>query len=583
MRCSCDHCTDCQVVAVVKEVGSTARLALEVLRNGGSRQGQWAQDGCSLPPRSVEMKKRVPSVLELLMKELPGAAGTGGACSAGAEVPAGSTCAGIGKAHDTCGLGQGLGSVGIHAEAEPVVLGTVGGAPGASGLSTPPTRVGGRYCDTTPPKVPAFPTTCKGSVMAQVGVLEEVIRGGSGKVAGDSEVFGARGGLAVVDTTGRQSGHDLVAVEGRSGGMPRPPEHLSCKAGGCLDASGGIDEHDTMSGCKSSAGGCNIDSGAGVGGTVAIGGVGFDGIAVDSIGSAEVATLVNLVVGDPIEVEEKTGGLPRPPEGSGDQTGGSGDVGGGTGEHDRKDGGKPGTLIGSGAGAGGCTLAGGRTVPTAGDMASTQGAQVSEITGGLGADEPGTVVEAEARTGGLPRPPEDTGGESVVGHGGAVEHGTKVGCNTGAGADAKGATCGDSVRKWADSEDTDEHGEVGGCKSVAAGGSLNCGASTRLAGEGSDVSGGNSSRAGVRRHPPRGKGKAGTGRSVQELIMELTEKHYLSPSFGVEELDTARAKLTPLIGKRKKSREDIGCIRGWQEVLERLRMLESFECAVGLG
>ena len=65
--------------------------------------------------------------------------------------------------------------------------------------------------------------------------------------------------------------------------------------------------------------------------------------------------------------------------------------------------------------------------------------------------------------------------------------------------------------------------------------------------------------------------------------MELTEKHYLSPSFGVEELDTARAKLTPLIGKRKKSREDIGCIRGWQEVLERLRMLESFECAFGLG
>ena len=159
MRCSCDHCTDCQVVAVVKEVGSTARLALEVLRNGGSRQGQWAQDGCSLPPHPAEMKKRVPLVLELLMKKLPGAAGTGGACSAGAAVPAGSTCAGIGKAHDACGVGQGLGSVRVHAEAEPVVLGTAGGAIGAIGLSTPPTRVGGRCCDTTPPKVPAFPTT----------------------------------------------------------------------------------------------------------------------------------------------------------------------------------------------------------------------------------------------------------------------------------------------------------------------------------------------------------------------------------------------------------------------------------------
>ena len=49
--------------------------------------------------------------------------------------------------------------------------------------------------------------------MAQVGVLEEVIRGGGGKVAGDGEVVGARGGLAVADTTGRQSGHDLAAVE----------------------------------------------------------------------------------------------------------------------------------------------------------------------------------------------------------------------------------------------------------------------------------------------------------------------------------------------------------------------------------
>ena len=90
------------------------------------------------------------------------------------------------------------------------------------------------------------------------------------------------GGLAEADTTGRQPGHDLVAVEGRIGGMPRPPEHLSCKADGCFEASGDIDEHGFKFGCKSSAGGCNIDSGAGVGGTVAI--------------------------------EEVQGGLPRPPE-----------------------------------------------------------------------------------------------------------------------------------------------------------------------------------------------------------------------------------------------------------------------------
>ena len=53
MRCSCDHCTDCQVVAVVKEVGSTSRLALEVLRNGGSRRGQ-REEGQGQESHSVE-------------------------------------------------------------------------------------------------------------------------------------------------------------------------------------------------------------------------------------------------------------------------------------------------------------------------------------------------------------------------------------------------------------------------------------------------------------------------------------------------------------------------------------------------
>ena len=41
----------------------------------------------------------------------------------------------------------------------------------AAGLCTPPTSVGGHCGDTTPPKMPAFPTTCKGAVMAQVVML----------------------------------------------------------------------------------------------------------------------------------------------------------------------------------------------------------------------------------------------------------------------------------------------------------------------------------------------------------------------------------------------------------------------------
>ena len=129
----------------------------------------------------------------------------------------------------------------MHAEAR------AGDTVEAVGLCTPPTSVGGQCGDTTPPKVPAFPTTCRGAVRAQVVLLEEVIRGGGGKADGVGEVVGARGGLAVADMTGRQSGHDLVVVEGRIGGMPRPPEHLTGEAGGCFEAGGGTDEHTTKS------------------------------------------------------------------------------------------------------------------------------------------------------------------------------------------------------------------------------------------------------------------------------------------------------------------------------------------------
>ena len=252
-----------------------------------------AQGCCELPCQDDELqadrqvgrlgmdrKKRVPSVLELLIKELPAAAGTGGACSVDAAtmgVVGGVGCSATSPAGSAC-----IGIEGVHAEGASIVQGTSGGDIGAMGLCTPPTRVGGHCCDTTPPKVPASPTTCKGSVMAQVMVLEEVIRGGGGKVAGDGEVLGARGGLAMADTNGRKSGHDLVVVEGRMGGMPRPPEHLFGDAGGKFEAGGGPDEHDTKSGCKSGAGGCNIVSGASGGGIVAI--------------------------------EEVKGGLPRPPE-----------------------------------------------------------------------------------------------------------------------------------------------------------------------------------------------------------------------------------------------------------------------------
>ena len=116
------------------------------------------------------------------------------------RVMAEATLLGIREAQGFCEVpcqeDEGLESSGLHVEDVAVVLGTPGGELGAKGLSTPPTRVGGYCCDITPPKlevcghgsrtaahspltqqaVPAFPTTCKGSVMAQVVAPEEVFR-----------------------------------------------------------------------------------------------------------------------------------------------------------------------------------------------------------------------------------------------------------------------------------------------------------------------------------------------------------------------------------------------------------------------
>ena len=89
------------------------------------------------------------------------------------------------------------------------------------------------------------------------------------------------------------------------GGMPRPPEHVTGKTGGCLGAGEGNLEHTTKFGCTSEA----------------------------------------------IAVEVKAGGLPRPPEGVAGQTDGCLEVGVGIGEHVTK--------FGCNADAGGCGLAGG--------------------------------------------------------------------------------------------------------------------------------------------------------------------------------------------------------------------------------
>ena len=59
--------------------------------------------------------------------------------------------------------------------------------------------------------------------MAQVGVLEEVIRGGGGKVVGDGEVVGARGGLAVT-RLGGSLGMTLLLLRG---GLVVCRDHLS--------------------------------------------------------------------------------------------------------------------------------------------------------------------------------------------------------------------------------------------------------------------------------------------------------------------------------------------------------------------
>ena len=86
---------------------------------------------------------------------------------------------------------------------------------------------------------------------------------------------------------------------------------------------------------------------------------------------------------------------------------------------------------------------------------------------------------------------------------------------------------------------------------------------------------GSNSRAGGGFRAPLSKVEVANDGSVQTLIKEI---RVASERLGVlRHSDEASAALTPLLGKRKKSREDLDCIRGWQGMLECLHM------ANGLG
>ena len=97
----------------------------------------------------------------------------------------------------------------------------------------------------------------------------------------------------------------------------------------------------------------------------------------------------------------------------------------------------------------------------------------------------------------------------------------------------------------------------------------------RWADEENSGSEGNSSRAGDGFRAPLSKVEVTNDGSVQMLIKEI---RVASEKLGVLKYsDEASAALTPLVGKRKKSGEDLDCIRGWQEMLGCLHM------ANGLG
>ena len=341
--------------------------------------------------------------------------------------------------------------------------------------------------------------------MPQVVVCDEAIRGGRDTVAGNGVVVGARGGLADVTTKGNRSGQDLVVVEGRVGGMPRPPERVTSSADSDSKVVGGLVEHGSKEGGSSDAGGCSIVGGDSVDG----GGLGCVGIAVECDGSTEVATPESLVGGDSIEEETRTGGLPRPPEGTGVHAGGGSPSPGGGGSVDN-------------------------TVPSGG----------AEVVHSSAADDGGgkhdAVVgcKAEAGSRGL------AGGKWVDavdsdGHDALVDDdGGAVGCKGGGGRR--------SSRQ----------------QQVTAG---------RQAGKGGRGNGCNSSMAGVGRLPLNPKDEVFVDDEVIALIDGIwVETERLGTDYR-SCWNKAVGQLTPLVSKRKKSSKGQECIRKWKRVLVNLR------------
>ena len=231
-----------------------------------------------------------------------------------------------------------------------------------------------------------------------------------------------------------------------------------------------------------------------------------------------------------VAVEEKVGGMPRPPECSTGKTGGCLDAGGGTEEHSTKFGCKSEAIGSSNVGEasdgsivaieelkGGLPrppefAAGGTGLPRDVQIVvethlSPQASDVS-APGGIGAQS-GAEAVVDAR---LKQAKVKAQGNEITGNAGTDEHDTKFGCESGAGGcrlACAGATrpSGSNVDRWAGEEISGSEGN----SSAAGGGSRTSLGQQVAAGDAEGENCGsvcNSSWAGARRRPPRAKGKA---------------------------------------------------------------------------
>ena len=216
------------------------------------------------------------------------------------------------------------------------------------------------------------------------------------------------------------------------------------------------------------------------------------------------------------------------------------------------------------------------TLPVCSTHLSPQAPGMALVQGGAEADVDNDVEQAGA----------ECGASLDLGNVGTVGHDTKFGCNTEGHGDIVEQDTVAGCNVEAGLVGTDEHDTKIGCESGAGGCRLACDGATRPSGgtcgrwadeetsdsEGNSRAAGSGSRASQRQLVAAG-GKVTTEGSVQRLIddIRVAVARFRNDAESRRMVHEAKAALTPLIGKRRKSAKDRDCILRWQKNLIGLR------------